>query len=63
MPKPLEFEVDFTFIDPLLKEAKKLWNSDSPPAGRDGCKDCIKFQTLLALGTEIDETSQTQDRP
>jgi len=30
VPKPLEFDVDFAFLDPLLKVAMKLWKSDSP---------------------------------
>jgi hypothetical protein len=62
VPKPLEFEVDFTFLDPLLKEAKKLWKSSSPPAGRVGCRDCLKAEAFLALGTIIADAEQIQDR-
>jgi hypothetical protein len=61
-PKPLEFEVDFEFLDPLLKTAKKLWKSDTPPRGRDGCKDCMKADALFELGNMISETEQIADR-
>jgi hypothetical protein len=45
-----------------LKVAKKLWKSDSPPRGREGCKDCIKANALFALGGMIDSATQIQDR-
>jgi hypothetical protein len=61
-PKPLEFEVDFEFLDPLLKTAKKLWKSDTPPRGRDGCKDCMKADALFELGNMINASEQIADR-
>ena len=61
VPKPLEFDVDFAFLDPLLKVAMKLWKSDSPPRGREGCRDCIKTNALFALGSMIDNANQIQD--
>ena len=61
-PKPLEIDVDFEFLDPLLKTAKKLWESDTPPRGRGGCRDCIKAKALFALGDMIDQTEQIKDR-
>ena len=62
VPKPLEFDVDFDFLDPLLKTAKKLWESDAPPRGRDGCRNCIKAKALFALDDMINETEQIKDR-
>lgn len=61
-PKPLEFDVDYAFLDPLLKEAKKLWKSDSAPDGREGCKDCTRAEAFFELGTMIDEGEQLKDR-
>jgi len=62
VPRPLEFEVDFTFLDPLLKEAKKLWKADAPPAGRIGCRDCEGLKALFALNAMTDQTEETRDR-
>jgi hypothetical protein len=61
-PKPLEFEVNYAFLDPLLKEAKKLWKSDSAPDGREGCKDCRKAEAFFALGAMVDDGEQKKDR-
>ena len=60
-PKPLEFDVDYAFLDPLLKEAKKLWRSDSAPDGREGCKDCRKVEAFFAIGAMIDDGEQYKD--
>lgn len=61
-PKPLEFDVDFAFLDSPLKEAKKLWRADAPPAGREGCSDCVKLKALFELGSRIDAADQLQDQ-
>jgi hypothetical protein len=62
VPKPLEFDIDYAFLDPMLKEAKKLWKSDSAPAGREGCKDCKKVDALFALGTMAEASELIKDQ-
>ncbi len=61
-PKPLEFDIDFGFLDSPLKEVKKLWRADTPPAGREGCKDCAKVKALFELGTRTESIDQIQDQ-
>jgi hypothetical protein len=48
-PKGLEIKIDYKSLDPLLKEAKDVWNAKLLPESRAGCDDCLKFKLLLAL--------------
>lgn len=54
VPKPLEVEVDYSMLDPLLKEALKLWNAKTPPDAVEGCPDCKKLNLLFAIEQEIE---------
>lgn len=36
-------------VRPLLEEARRLADSDSPPNGREGCKDCENLAELFRL--------------
>ncbi len=56
-PKGVEIEIDYTILDPLLEEAKKIWNSKQLPAGREGCDDCKRLDLLYA----IDKKAEMQD--
>lgn len=56
-PSGLEVEVDYSRLDPLIKELKKIVNSTRLPEGREGCKDCKKLELLLG----VDQQYQAQD--
>lgn len=56
VPKPLEIEIDYTVLDPLLKEAKKIWNASDPPDGRQNCKDCKKLDLLFGIEQRITDS-------
>ena len=45
----LPVSVDATTIPPLLKRARELLDSSTPPRGRSGCKDCRKLEGLVDL--------------
>ena len=34
-------------VYPLLREARKIYDEEGPPAGAKGCEDCANFATLL----------------
>jgi hypothetical protein len=53
-PAALEIEIDYSLLDPLVKEAKKVWATTVPPSGRDNCKDCQKLDALFALEQEVE---------
>lgn len=61
-PKPLELEMDPALLDAPLKIAKSLWLSETPPEGREGCKDCFKTEALLALGGIAEGAEEAKDR-
>ena len=46
--------MDYSALDPLLKELKKVWKATVPPEGRDGCKDCGRRKTLNAIENSIE---------
>lgn len=52
-PKGLEIPVDYTALDPLLKELKDVSNAKQMPEGRDGCDDCKKLDLLFALEQKL----------
>ena len=47
--KLLNVDLNRAMIRPLLRRARELFTMPSPPAGRDGCKDCGKLDALFAL--------------
>jgi hypothetical protein len=53
IPKPLEVKIDYSILDPLLKEALTVWNADNPPDGRSGCKDCKKLDFLFGIEQQM----------
>jgi hypothetical protein len=57
-PTCLEIKIDYSILDPLLEELKRVWEAKTSPDGREGCDDCKKLELLLA----IDEELQLQDR-
>jgi hypothetical protein len=57
-PKGSEIDIDYSKLDPLIKELKKVWNSSTLPDGRDGCDDCKRLELLFG----IDEQFQMQDQ-
>jgi hypothetical protein len=61
-PSVHEVEVDYSRLDQVLKEVKKVWMSKTPPEGREGCTDCKRFFALLAIQAEIDETLRQVDQ-
>jgi hypothetical protein len=62
VPKPLEVELDYSKLEKLLEEAKKIWKLKSPPKGRQGCPDCKKLQALFAIESEIEEELTAEDQ-
>lgn len=54
VPSTVEIEIDYSILDPLIKELKKVWNASAPPEGRDGCMDCKRLQLLLGIEREIE---------
>jgi hypothetical protein len=42
-------DIDYSLLDPLLKEVKQLWNADTPPDGAEKCDDCKKLNLLHAI--------------
>jgi hypothetical protein len=54
VPKPLEVEIDYSILDPLLKEAQRVWEASTPPEGREECKDCIKLDLLFGIEQQIE---------
>lgn len=57
-PSPLAVEIDYSTLDPLIKELKCVWNAKELPDGLDGCNDCKKRDLLFA----IDEDYKRQDQ-
>lgn len=51
---PVEVEMDFSRLDPLFKELKKVWKSKTPPAtGLENCKGCKRRNALLAIADSL----------
>lgn len=48
-PKGQEVEIDYKILDPLLTEAKKVWEAKDVPEGREDCDDCKKRELLFAI--------------
>lgn len=61
-PVIYEVELDYSRIDRLLTEAKKIWKSKVPPEGRKGCKDCKKLAALNALQMLVENEISVRDR-
>lgn len=53
-PSTVEIEIYYAILDPLLKEAKKVWKVSTPPEGADGCSDCKKLDLLFAFEQGIE---------
>jgi hypothetical protein len=53
-PSTVEITINYGILDPLLKEAKKVWKTSTPPDGADGCSDCKKLDLLFALEQGIE---------
>jgi hypothetical protein len=51
-------DVDYTILDPLLKELQAIWNSKMPPEGVTGCKNCTLLAQLIVIQKEIDADDQ-----
>jgi len=45
----LPIGLDLTMIPPLLERTRHIMEMPKPPTGRSGCKDCRKFDGILAL--------------
>lgn len=58
MPSTVEIKIDYSILDPLLKELKDVWNASAFPEGREGCNDCKGRELLDA----IEENLRIQDR-
>ena len=54
VPKPLEVTIDYSILEPLLKQVKKVWNTNTPPERRDECDDCKKLDLLFAIEQEVE---------
>jgi hypothetical protein len=57
-PKGEEIEVNYSRLDPLIKELKAIWNTKRLPEGREGCDDCKKLELLFG----IDEQFRAHDQ-
>jgi hypothetical protein len=45
--KVVTVDLDPGKIPPLLREARRIFDAEKPPAGARGCKDCANFDTLV----------------
>jgi hypothetical protein len=62
VPKVIPVEIDYSRIEALLKEAKKIWKSKTPPEGEKGCEDCKKLKALLAVQDGVDSELNARDQ-
>jgi hypothetical protein len=51
--KTHSIDINYSLLDPLLKEVKQLWKADTPPVGAEKCDDCKKLDLLLAIEDQI----------
>jgi hypothetical protein len=62
IPTVKAFRIDFDDLDAPLKEAQKIWELTTPPDGTDGCEDCRKLDTLLALQRHVEKLQASVDQ-
>jgi hypothetical protein len=48
-----KIDLDYERLTRCLKEFKKVWASIRPPAGREGCKDCILLNRVFNFEAEM----------
>jgi hypothetical protein len=48
-----EVELDRQSFEPMVKQYRELADMSSPPAGRDGCKDCAKLEKLFEIVKKV----------
>ena len=62
IPHVHEVELDYSRLDVLLKEAKKIWKSKVPPEGKVKCKGCDELMALFALQKAVETEIYNQDQ-
>jgi len=62
IPKPLEVELDYSKIDKLLEEGKKIWKLRTPPKHNEKCVDGKKLDALFAIQADIEDQLTGEDR-
>jgi len=62
-PTPVPIDIDYTILDPLIKEMKKVWNAKQVPDGRKGCDDCKRRDLLLEIdrGFNLEDEVELRD--
>ena len=46
-------ELDLTMLEPLYKQARKIYALPEAPDGREGCDDCRKLDKLMLLARKL----------
>lgn len=49
----LPIEIDRSMVPPLLKRAKAILDMETPPEGRDGCKDCRMVEEMARISGKL----------
>lgn len=62
IPHVHEVELDYSRLDGLLKEAKKIWKSKVPPEGNVKCKGCDEMKAVFALQKAVEKEMRNQDQ-
>ncbi len=56
---PVEVALNHNKLIPeLLRDARKIWASSTPPAAKDGCLDCKRLKALLELIASVQKSKQ-----
>ena len=61
-PTVVAVEVDYSRLDSVLKQAKKIWASSVPPQGEKNCKNCKKLQALFAIQAGVENEVRVRDQ-
>ena len=62
IPHIHEVELDYSRLDALLEEAKKIWKSKVPPEGNAGCDGCDELMVTFALQKAVEKEMRVQDQ-
>lgn len=62
VPQPLEYEMDYSKLKPLLKEAMRLWDAGTPPGRTPGCKDCLLLDALMEIERVANEHQRSGEK-
>ena len=53
--KVVHVDLDLSMIPPLLRKARRIFNTKKPPSAASGCEDCANFDTLATTVADVEE--------